>query len=225
MKGKKAGRLTIKKMPEGSTNTNHLRAYLKEYQIKTSIKPDAIVIDYLDLMYPNNARIDISSLFVKDKFVSEEIREMMHEANAFGSTASQLNRQSFETQGEFDQNHIAGGISKVHTSDVFIAINAPMFMKQKGEIELIFLKTRSSSAVGQRIKMMYNPASMRISDMQMPDIEAVEADPEKPTSREQLKIEANETIEQESDIDMMTTKNPLTKIAQMMAKQRNGGIL
>ena len=86
-------------MPEGSTTTNTLRAYLKEFQIKTGLKPDCLVVDYLDLMYPNNIKIDATSLFVKDKFVSEELRGLMHETNTFGATASQLNRQSIEAQG------------------------------------------------------------------------------------------------------------------------------
>ena len=88
----KPGKLFVKRLPEGGTTVNVLRAYVKEFQIKTGLKPDAIIIDYLDLMYPNNSYIDPSNLFVKDKFVSEEVRGFMHETNTFGATASQVNR-------------------------------------------------------------------------------------------------------------------------------------
>ncbi len=220
MKGKNAGTLVIKKMPEGGTNTNHLRAFLKEYQIKTGKKPTCIVIDYLDLMYPNNERVDMSSLFVKDKFVSEEIRGMMHETDTFGATASQLNRQSVEAQGEFDHSHIAGGISKINTADNVIAINAPFYMKEKGEMEFIFLKTRSSNAVGQRLKMSYDPTSMRITDIKSADIET-----EKPMPIAELKQKMRES-EPEPEVEPDVPSAPvISKFAHLMAKQRNGDMM
>jgi hypothetical protein len=92
MKSKKAGRLVVKRYPEGGTNVNDFRAYLKEFEIIHGVKPDAIIIDYLDLLHPIDRRIDVSNLFIKDKFVSEEIRALMHEMSAFGATASQMNR-------------------------------------------------------------------------------------------------------------------------------------
>jgi len=50
------------------------------------------VVDYLDLLFPNNKRIDPSNLFVKDKFVTEELRGLMVERQMIGQTAAQLNR-------------------------------------------------------------------------------------------------------------------------------------
>ena len=161
-KAKAASRLFIKKMPEGSTTVNDLRAFLKEFEIQTGLRPDAIIVDYLDLMYPNNSRIDPSNLFVKDKFVSEELRGLMHETNTFGASASQLNRSAVEAQGEFDHSHIAGGISKINTADNIIALYAPSL--ERGEYTMTFLKTRSSSAVNHRIKLQYDPVCMRITD-------------------------------------------------------------
>ena len=163
IKAKKTGnRLFIKKMPEGSTTVNDLRGFLKEFEIQTGLKPDAIIVDYLDLMYPNNRNVDPSNLFVKDKFVSEELRALHHETNTFGATASQLNRSAVEAHGEFDHSHIAGGISKINTADNVIGIWAPSM--DRGEYQMLFLKTRSSSGVGQRIKLHYDPDCMRITD-------------------------------------------------------------
>jgi hypothetical protein len=180
MKGKGAGSILIKKMTEGGTCTNDFRSYLKEYQIKTGLKPEAIISDYLDLMYPNNKSMDMSNLFVKDKFVAEELRGLMHETNTFGATASQTNRAGGQAQGELEQAHIGGGLSKINTTDNLFGINAPYNMKERGECELIMIKTRSSNAVGQRLKMKYDPPSMKISDQDEPDFE-------KPMNREQAK--------------------------------------
>lgn len=161
LQGKKAGRLLVKKMPEGGTTCNKLRAYLKEYEIKFGKKPDAIVIDYLDLIYPNNGKIDVTNAFAKDKYVSEEMRGIATDWGVPLVTASQLNRQSVDAQ-EFDHSHIAGGISKINTADNVFGIFTSNAMKERGEYRLQFLKTRSSSAVGQTISLGYNNNSMRI---------------------------------------------------------------
>ena len=48
-------------------NTNDLRSYIKEYEIKTGTKLDVILVDYLDLMMPISRKVSPSDLFVKDK--------------------------------------------------------------------------------------------------------------------------------------------------------------
>ncbi len=184
-----AGRLTIKKFPEGGTTANDLRAYLKEYQIKTGHKPDAVVVDYLDLMYPNNRRVDPSDLFVKDKFTSEELRGLAHEFDVLCATASQLNRQSIEAMGEFDHSHIAGGISKINTADNVFGIFTTAAMKEKGIYHLLFLKTRSAASVGQKIELSYDSVSMRITDPAV-----MSDDPFNRKSTEAIKKELSEEL-------------------------------
>lgn len=164
MTGKGKGRIMVKKLPEAGTTSNHLRSYLKEYEIQYGKKPDAILVDYLDLMYPNNAKINPSDMFVKDKFVSEELRALASEGHYLFATASQLNRGSVEANGEFDHSHIAGGISKINTADNVFGIYATMAMKERGEMQLQLLKTRSSSAVGQRVELAFDQNSLRIAD-------------------------------------------------------------
>lgn len=219
MKGKKAGSIHIKKMPEGGTCTNDFRAYLKEYQIKTGLVPHAIVPDYLDLMYPNNKNMDMSNLFVKDKFVAEELRGLMHETNTFGATASQTNRQGGQAQGELEQSHIGGGISKINTADNLFGINAPFSMKEHGEVELIMIKARSSNAVGQRLKLRYDPTCMRITDGE------TQVDPEKPMSREELKqvvsTAPKSTVGVKPAIDdLMAASNILNDLAKNPMKSK-----
>jgi archaellum biogenesis ATPase FlaH len=160
---KKPGSFHMKKMPEAGTTCNDLRAYLKEYQIKTGVRPDALLIDYLDLVYPNNGRIDVTNAFAKDKYVSEEMRAIGGEWDIPVVSASQLNRQSVEAQ-EFDHSHIAGGISKINTADNVFGIFTSETMKAAGRYRLQFLKTRSSNAVGGKVELAYDPSCMRISD-------------------------------------------------------------
>jgi replicative DNA helicase len=70
MLGKKAGSMQIKYMPSGK-NCNDIRAYLKEYQVKKGVKPDVLLIDYLDLMMPLSVKVSPSDLFVKASYSSK----------------------------------------------------------------------------------------------------------------------------------------------------------
>ena len=91
MIGKKSGDLRIKYMPAQS-NVNQIRSYLKELHIQSGVKPDFIMVDYLDLVMPVSAKVSPNDLFVKDKYVSEELRNLAKEFNILMVTASQLNR-------------------------------------------------------------------------------------------------------------------------------------
>jgi archaellum biogenesis ATPase FlaH len=163
MIGKSAGSVQIKYMPSGKT-CNDLRAYLKEYQVKKGFKPDILLIDYLDLMMPMSVKVSPSDLFVKDKYVSEELRNLAMETQAIVVTASQLNRAAVE-EIEFDHSHISGGLSKIQTADNVIGIFTSRAMKERGRYQIQFMKTRSSSGVGQKVDLEFDLDTLRIRDL------------------------------------------------------------
>jgi len=163
MIGKKAGAFQVKYMPTGK-NANDIRAYLKEYEIKTSKKVDVLLIDYLDLMHPIGTKISAENLFVKDKYVSEELRNLAMELNTIFVTASQLNRASVE-EIEFDHSHISGGISKINTADNLIGIFTSRAMRERGRYQIQLMKTRSSSGVNSKIDLEFDVDSLRIRDL------------------------------------------------------------
>jgi len=160
---KRSGNLQVKYLPSGK-NCNDIRAYLKEYQVKKGVKPDVLLIDYLDLMMPLNAKVSPSDLFVKDKYVSEEIRNLAMETQCVTVTASQLNRSAVE-EIEFDHSHISGGLSKIMTADNVIGIFTSRAMKERGRYQIQFMKTRSSSGVGQKVDLDFNVETLRITDL------------------------------------------------------------
>jgi len=55
MVGRKSGSYQVKALPAQS-NINDIRAFLKEYQIKTGKRVDFMMIDYLDLLMPVSAK-------------------------------------------------------------------------------------------------------------------------------------------------------------------------
>jgi len=159
--GDKSGSLFIKRMSQGATS-NQIRAYLKEFELKNGFIPDVIAIDYIDLM-GSNEKISADNIHEKDKRASEELREIANDYNAVGITASQQNRGAV-TATEVNHSHIAGGISKINTTDVYVSILMTDAMRAKGEMALKFLKTRSSDGVGQTIYLDYNKVTLRITD-------------------------------------------------------------
>jgi KaiC/GvpD/RAD55 family RecA-like ATPase len=163
MIGKKSGAFQVKYMPTGK-NANDIRSYLKEYEIKTGKKVDVLLVDYLDLMHPIAAKISAENLFVKDKYVSEELRNLAMELQCIFVTASQLNRSSVE-EIEFDHSHISGGISKINTADNLIGIFTSRAMRERGRYQIQLMKTRSSSGVGQKIDLEFDVDSLRIRDL------------------------------------------------------------
>lgn len=191
--GKKAGALRIKYMPAQS-NINDIRAYLKELQVQTGMKTDYIMVDYLDLLMPVSAKVSPNDLFVKDKYVSEELRNLAKEFNILLITASQLNRSAVE-EIEFDHSHISGGISKINTADNVFGIFTSRAMRERGRYQLQLMKTRSSSGVGQKVDLEYNMESLRITDLP----EDQQGDHQRPQTMNIMnQIKAKSTVESET---------------------------
>ena len=161
--GKKSGRLQIKYMPSGKT-ANDLRAYMKEYEIKTGSKIDVLLVDYLDLLMPASRKISAENLFIKDKYVSEELRNLAMEKQCILVTAAQLNRGAVE-EVEFDHSHISGGLSKIQTADNVFGIFTSRAMRERGRYQIQLMKTRSSSGVGMKVDLEFNLETLKISDL------------------------------------------------------------
>ena len=164
MAGKKAGRLQIVQLPNGIT-CNDLTSYMREFEVKTGVKVDCMLLDYLDLMMPAQRKVPPSDLFIKDKFVSEELRNFAVEHDMLFATASQLNRSAVE-EIEFDHSHISGGLSKIQTADNVIGIFTSQAMRERGRYQVQFMKTRSSAGVGQKVDLAFDIAGLRITDLE-----------------------------------------------------------
>jgi hypothetical protein len=162
MIGKKSGAFQVKYMPSGKT-ANDIRSYIKEYEIKTGKKVDVLLIDYLDLLMPASMKVSAENLYIKDKYVSEELRNLAMELQCVFITAAQLNRGAVE-EIEFDHSHISGGLSKIQTADNVFGIFTSRAMRDRGRYQLQLMKTRNSSGVGQKIDLGFDINTLRIID-------------------------------------------------------------
>ena len=157
---------------------------------------------------PMSKKISASDLFVKDKFVSEELRNLAMELQCIFVTASQLNRASVE-EIEFDHSHIAGGLSKIQTADNVIGIFTSRAMRERGRYQIQLMKTRSSSGVGAKIDLEFDIDCLRIRDLSE-DEEYQEFDKRKSTVFENLKRKSV-TTDKEPDTPQDPTKGEIVK--------------
>jgi replicative DNA helicase len=153
------GQLVIKHMSSG-TNANQIRAYLKEFELMYGYVPDLLVVDYLDIMGANEA-VSADNISEKDKRAAEQLRDVGFDYHMFIASASQQNRAAIDAT-ELNQSHIAGGLTKVNTVDVYVSIILTPTMKAAGEIGFAFLKTRSSDGVGKTVYLRWDNRSLRI---------------------------------------------------------------
>ena len=167
MIGKKSGAIQVKYMPSGKT-ANDIRSYIKEYEIKTSRHVDVLLLDYLDLLMPASMKVSAENLYIKDKYVREELRNLAMELKTVFVTAAQLNRGAVE-EIEFDHSHISGGLSKIQTADNVFGIFTRRAMRERGRYQLQLMKTRNSSGVGQKIDLGFDVDTLRIIDCDQDD--------------------------------------------------------
>lgn len=214
---KQAGKITIKKMPGGS-NARDMKSYIREYITQQQLNPDVLIVDYLDLMMPNDKRVSPSDLFVKDKYISEELRNLAEEFNLLCATASQFNRSAIDSV-EFNHSHIAGGLSKIQTSDNAIGIFNTARSRERGEIEFQLLKTRNSGGVDQKITLGYNIDTLRISDLDMSNVKAKDSRSDimnKINRKDTKKDSEDSTIEQEVPVEKESAKeDPIKRMARL----------
>ena len=158
----KYGKFKIKRFPENRTTATDISAYLQHLKRSTGFDPDFIALDYIDITGSSTVG-RVENMFLKDKFVTEEVRALGYDYNALMLSSSQLGRSAIEAE-TLNQSHIQGGMSKINTTDYAVAIRQTDMMRSAGEIEFQILKSRNSDGTGKKIVTGWDPLSLRIVD-------------------------------------------------------------
>lgn len=163
------GVLQIADLPIGC-NANDIESFIQEFEIEKNVIPNIIIIDYADIMSPCDRRIDPNNLNRVDKAISLELRDIARERTRNGKntmvlTASQITKDSMDEM-EFGMSNVAGGTTKTQNADNIFSVRTNDAMRQRGEYEFKFLKTRNSGSKDKKLKMKFNVDTLLISDLE-----------------------------------------------------------
>jgi replicative DNA helicase len=133
----KNSKLIIKEFPPKTVSPLHIKAYLEKL-VRSGIKPDAIVIDYLNLIAPSNTGLDS---YESVKQITEEIRALSYTFSCPIISATQANRSAFSTPNpDMDMTSESMGLS--HTVDAQISIWTEKEDFELGIIHMGIVKNR-----------------------------------------------------------------------------------
>lgn len=190
--------LQIKRMPQG-TNCIQIRAYLAEYYGRFGHYPEVLILDHMDLMYPNDKRLIQHGAFERDKAIAEEMREIFAEFNMYGFTASQLNRDAVGAN-KYGHHHVGGGLSKIQTADLAIGIHRDEQHKKEQIIEYEFMKVRNDEDPCVPIFLRFDPLSLRIEDLPANELASVKArfgnEDSQPKKEQKKLVDKNKSVKE-----------------------------
>ncbi len=158
--------LYIKRMREGST-ANDFLAYLRQLESTKKFRPKFVVADYLDIMEPVQRGVG-ENMFLKDKYVSQELRAIGFDLDCVMISGAQLAKSATTLINDgvkIDQSMVQGGSSKTNTSDLMIALCRTDAMILADEVRFEFPKHRNSSAGVKQVTLSWNKSTHRISDL------------------------------------------------------------
>jgi hypothetical protein len=154
--------LIVKEYPPNSITPAILKTYTKQIISTKKFKPDAIVVDYLNLLTS-----DGNNSYEKIKNISEQLRALSYEFQCPVITATQLNRTGYSGAGSSSQAQVydqrGPGMSSVSesygtgaTADAVVGLFRTDQDKEDNAIHVNIMKNRFGSNHGvTRLGMNY----------------------------------------------------------------------
>lgn len=167
---KKPGVFQLINIKQGCTALD-IEAYIQDFELKTNLIPNIIIVDYADIMTPCDKRYDPNNIGLIDNKISLELRELVRERTKNGKpslclTASQITKDAMAEE-ELNLSNVAGGKAKSCNADNMIAVSTSDAMRAKGEYRFTMLKTRNSGGKGKKLKIKYDVDTLRMEDMEI----------------------------------------------------------
>jgi hypothetical protein len=159
---KTRGDIILVKLPNGAC-CNEIEAFLKESELKLGRVFDCIMVDYMDIMSPNNKSIPESDVSARDKAIAGELREIGVRHDIPIVTAAQQTKDAEEAK-TLNHSHLSGGKYKSNICDLMIYAIATEEMKAQGMFNFLLKKTRDSDGVGKIVPMVWDNNAMLIKE-------------------------------------------------------------
>lgn len=132
------GVIKLHEFPTGTMRPSDLRRLLSRYRAK-GLKFDLVVVDYLDIMCPENRYNDE---IANSKSIWVDVRAIAQQEDVAMLSATQTNRDGFKASVA-KAEHVADDFNKIRIADIVISINATEEERAKGEARLYFAASRN----------------------------------------------------------------------------------
>ncbi len=134
---KDRGNLIIKKMASDGTTVAKIKHYIRKL-ITRGIRPDVILLDYIDCVVPSRQFTDE---YAGEGNVMREFETLVHEFDMVGWTAVQGNRSSIGAD-VVEAHQIGGSIKKGQIGHFIMSIAKTLEQKESGRATIAVLKSR-----------------------------------------------------------------------------------
>lgn len=139
VKSEGCGRFIIKEFATSTAHKGHIRAFMRELELKEKFVPDILFLDYINIILPMNNKYGNS--YERMKNVCEEIRGLAVELNIPIISATQTNRSGVNNS-DLDYTHIAESMGVAATADFIVGMSTNDDLKKSNQILFKQLKNR-----------------------------------------------------------------------------------
>ena len=136
-KGSEKGTLTLKKFPSDGTTIPIIKQYVKKL-IAQGLKPDVILLDYIDCVQPSR---QFDDTYAGEGHVMRQFETLLSEYEIAGWTAVQGNRSSISA-AVVQSDQIGGSIKKGQIGHFVVSIAKTLDQKENGTANMAILKSR-----------------------------------------------------------------------------------
>lgn len=131
------GTLILKKFQSDTTTIPKIKKYIKK-KISQGIRPDMILLDYIDCVQPSK-RFDDNN--VAEGNIMREFESMIYELDVVGWVATQGNRSSIKSE-IVDSDQMGGSIKKAQIGHLILSIAKSLEQKESGRANVAIIKSR-----------------------------------------------------------------------------------
>lgn len=112
-------KLIIKEFPPRTISPLHLKVYIDRL-IRSGIKPDVVILDYINLLIPSD-KGGVNS-YEKVKEITEDVRALSYAFECPFVSATQKNKSGYDAGNTMDTSTTGESMGLAHTADVQISI-------------------------------------------------------------------------------------------------------
>lgn len=161
------GRLIVKEYNSNAVCSNDLIAHINDLRMYEKFEPDLIIIDYINIMRPNDNKLSSENSYKYYKTVAEDMRNIAKTFSVPILTATQINREGMSDRGGSKSFVTGKDISESRgvfdTADFFAPIIQTSKDKEKNKFYLVGDKSRNERT-GWKIEYDINYDHMKITE-------------------------------------------------------------